>query len=179
MRSWQRDSNPLHETLRYDAQGHYYYETPYPTNLQSRKQLLEQTKAAYDKQRKDVMKPRPRTHQQDGARRHRNVAASQPELSILEERQNRLSRYIEGYKVEHVFPHIYSGWGVPSTMPVTAFGPRKGRPAYRTTSQEHYAWEPPDIDVYAERKNFTRKGDFTEYLRASIKKQVNLKRISH
>lgn len=183
MRGRQRQCNPLHEAMRFDASGHTFYETPEATDLELRRKLVNQATKEYIKKREDVLKKPSRLKH---ASTHRSRPPPQPEpaqLSILEERQQRLSKYIDGYDTEHFFPHIYTGYGPPSYIRVTAFGPNaytsKMNRKYLTTSQEAYAWEQPDMDVYAERGAFTKKGEFTSYLRATIMKQVNLKKTAH
>jgi hypothetical protein len=39
------------------------------------------------------------------------------------------------YNTEHKFPHVYTGFGVPSKLKVTATGPLRNAPPYVTTSQ--------------------------------------------
>jgi len=83
------------------------------------------------------------------------------------------------YNTEHKFPHVYTGFGVPSKLKVTATGPLRNAPPYVTTSQESWKWEEPDPDVYLQRGHFNEKGTFTEFLRESIRKHVNLKKTAH
>mmetsp|Transcript_11689 Transcript_11689/g.24459 ORF Transcript_11689/g.24459 Transcript_11689/m.24459 type:complete len:276 (-) Transcript_11689:1325-2152(-) len=83
------------------------------------------------------------------------------------------------YNTEHTFPHVYTGFGVPSKLKVTATGPVRGAPGAYTTTQDSWKWEPPDPDVYLNRKYFRGKGGFTDYLRESIRKHVNLMKTAH
>eukprot|EP00238_Polyblepharides_amylifera_P007351 CAMPEP_0196585582 /NCGR_PEP_ID=MMETSP1081-20130531/51211_1 /TAXON_ID=36882 /ORGANISM="Pyramimonas amylifera, Strain CCMP720" /LENGTH=119 /DNA_ID=CAMNT_0041907179 /DNA_START=195 /DNA_END=551 /DNA_ORIENTATION=- len=119
--------------MRFDNQGHFYYDPQPILNNEMRQVLLER------ELRSAQLRRPPSVHGQHAKHRgDRSVASSSNQTEHGP--GGRLRGHIEDYSVEHKFPHIYTGWGVPTRMPVTAFGPHRGRPAYYSTSQDDFKW---------------------------------------
>mmetsp|Transcript_9969 Transcript_9969/g.11585 ORF Transcript_9969/g.11585 Transcript_9969/m.11585 type:complete len:151 (+) Transcript_9969:112-564(+) len=148
-----RATNPLRDPLRHDASGRVFVDPPEPLNPELRASLI-------DKHFPDGIEGRPRTT---------------PAASIA---QSDASSGSGLEKTHHVFPHL---WGPPSKLTITANTNPRAKNKLKTTSQDTYCLQELDQlddDIY-DRQNFVQKGNFTEYLRESIRKHVNLKKTAH
>lgn len=148
-----RATNPLRDPLRYDAEGKTLVDPPEgKVNQDVRLQLLQK-------------------HLPEGL--GGPTAYTRPETVKTE-----ASTGSGPNKTHHVYPHL---WGTPSKLTVTdKSGSSRGKSKMMSTSQETYGYEAPDpYEQDEDRSNFVQKGNFTEYLRESIRKHVNLKKTAH